>query len=125
MPGLPTRTIWAVGAVAAGLGGAALAQGSYDGSWAITVATGRGPCDPVYHYYVDVQGDTVRLRTMSGSQAQSASGLVRPDGRINVVVGQANDPVRVKGRLARTSGAGTWAAPARGCTGRWSAAKRG
>lgn len=103
----------------------ALAQGRYDGSWAIAITTARGPCDPLYRYYVDVEGQTVRLRSMTGGTGQSAAGLVRPDGRINVTVGQADDPVSVKGRLGTATGAGTWSASARGCTGRWSAAKRG
>jgi hypothetical protein len=107
------------------LGGPALAQGRYDGSWAIAITTERGPCDPLYRYYVDVEGETVRLRSMTGGTGQSAAGLVRPDGRINVTLGQAEDPVSVRGRLTQTSGAGGWSAPARGCTGRWSAAKRG
>src|SRR3954470_13493644 len=117
---------WALStlAVVAGHGGA-LAQGRYDGSWAIAVATDRGPCDPVYRYYIDVEGQIVRVRGLGGPQTHSAAGLVRADGRINAVVGHANDPVRVKGRLAQTSGTGTWAAPARGCAGRWNAVKRG
>jgi hypothetical protein len=106
-------------------GAPALAQGHYDGSWAIAITTARGSCDPLYRYYVDVEGQTVRLRTMTGATAQSAAGLVRPDGRINVTLGQADDPVSVKGRLGTASGAGTWSAPARGCTGRWSATRRG
>ena len=106
-------------------GAPALAQGRYDGSWAIAITTARGSCDPLYRYYVDVEGQTVRLRTLTGATAQSAAGLVRPDGRINVTLGQADDPVSVKGRLGTASGAGIWSAPARGCTGRWSAAKRG
>src|SRR3954465_3514485 len=87
--------------------------------------TERGACDPLYRYYVEVEGQTVRLRSMTGATTQSAAGLVRPDGRINITVGQADDPVSVKGRLGATSGAGLWSAPARGCAGRWSAAKRG
>lgn len=105
--------------------GAARAQGRYDGSWAIAITTERGPCDPLYRYYVDVQGETVRLRSMTGGTGQSAAGLVRRDGRINVTLGQADDPVSVRGRLEKSSGAGAWSAPARGCAGRWSAAKRG
>ena len=124
MSALPTQA--ALGALAlAALSGPALAQGRYDGSWAIAVMTARGPCDPLYRYYVDVEGQTVLLRSMTGATTQSAAGLVRPDGRINVAMGQADDPVSVKGRLGTTSGAGTWSAPARGCGGRWSATKRG
>ncbi len=115
----------AVFSAAFAISASALAQSRYDGSWAIAIMTERGSCDPLYGYYVDVEGQTVRLRSMTGTTAQSAAGLVRPDGRINVTLGQANDPVSVKGRLGTATGAGTWSAPARGCTGRWNAAKRG
>ena len=115
-----------IAAVLAVSGGPALAQGRYDGSWAIAIMTERGPCAPLYRYYVDVEGETVQLRSMTGATAQSAAGLVRPDGRINVTLGgQADDSVSVKGRLGTATGAGTWSAPTRGCTGRWNAAKRG
>src|SRR5215210_1440585 len=116
----PARAAF-IAAILAPLSAPALAQGRYNGSWAIAIMTERGGCDPLYRYYVDVEGQTVRLRSMTGATTQSAAGLVRPDGRINVTVGQADDPVSVKGRLGTNTGAGMWSAPTRGCAGRWSA----
>ncbi len=101
-----------------------LARAAHDGSWAIEIVTERGECERLYRYYVEVEGQAVRLRSMTGETSQATTGLVRPDGRIDATLGQAADPVRVTGRLAATSGAGTWSAPARHCTGRWSAHKR-
>jgi hypothetical protein len=99
-------------------------QAPHDGSWAIEIVTERGACERLYRYYVVVEGQAVRLRSMTGETSEAAMGLVRADGRINATLGQADDPVNVKGRLAATSGAGVWSAPARQCTGRWSAHKR-
>jgi hypothetical protein len=113
--------------VAAGLSllaSVAAAQARYDGAWAIDIVTDRGRCDRLYRYYVVVNGETVRLRSPFGDTVHSAAGLVRPNGRIDVTVGQTDDPVSVKGRLGEARGAGVWAAPARRCTGRWSARKR-
>ena len=101
-----------------------LARAPHDGSWAIEIVTERGACERLHRYYVEVEGRTVRLRSMFGETSRDASGFVRADGRINATVGQPDDPVKVTGRLAATSGAGVWSAPARQCTGRWSAHKR-
>jgi hypothetical protein len=116
-----------VGACAAAtftFAGPLLAQAPHDGSWAIEIVTERGACERLYRYYVEVEGQAVRLRSMSGETSPAATGLVRADGRINATLGQADDPVNVTGRLAATSGTGVWSAPARQCTGRWSAHKR-
>ena len=102
----------------------ALAQSRHDGSWAIEIVTERGACERLYRYYVVVEGQAVRVRSMTGETSEATSGLVRPDGRIDATVGQPDDPVRVTGRLKGTAGKGVWSAPARQCTGRWSAHKR-
>jgi hypothetical protein len=102
----------------------AMAQAPHDGSWAIEIITERGACERLYRYYVEVEGQAVRLRSMTGETSQATTGLVRPDGSIKATLGQTEDPVNVSGRLAATSGTGIWSAPARQCTGRWSAHKR-
>ncbi len=106
------------------LPGTARAQAPHDGSWAIEVVTERGGCEQLYRYYVVVQGDAVRLRSPFGETAQAPVGALRKDGRIDVTIGQADDPVSVKGQLGAASGGGNWTAPARNCAGRWSAHKR-
>ena len=103
---------------------AALAEAAHDGSWAIEIVTERGACDPLYRYYVVVEGEAVRLRSMTGETGAASMGLVRPDGRVKATLGQADDPVNVTGRLAASSGTGIWSAPARQCAGKWSAYKR-
>lgn len=103
---------------------AASAQGRFDGSWAIEIATEAGACDPLYRYYLVIDRETVRVRSMMGETAYSAAGFVQPNGSINVRFGQASDPVTVRGRLASDAGNGTWVAEARGCRGKWRASRR-
>jgi hypothetical protein len=95
-----------------------------DGSWAIEIVTERGACERLYRYYVVIEGQAVRLRSMTGETSPATMGLVGAGGRIKATLGQAGDPVNVTGRLAATSGTGVWSAPARQCMGRWSAHKR-
>jgi hypothetical protein len=103
---------------------AAPAAGRFDGSWSIEIATEGGACDPLYRYYIVVDGETVRIRSMLGDTAYATAGFVQPNGSINVRFGQASDPVTVRGRLASDAGTGTWLAEARGCRGKWRAARR-
>jgi len=105
-------------------GAGALAAAPHDGAWAIEVMTERGECEPLYRYYVAVDGDAVHLRSSFGETSQEPVGALRKDGRIDVTLGQADDPVSVKGQLGAASGGGNWSAPARNCAGRWSASKR-
>jgi hypothetical protein len=101
-----------------------VAAAPHDGSWAIEVMTERGECERLYRYYVVVDGEAVRLRSMMGETSEAPVGALRKDGRIDVTLGQADDPVSVKGQLGAAAGGGRWVAPLRGCAGRWSAEKR-
>ena len=109
---------------APGASSAGPAVQAHDGSWALEVLTERGDCEPLYRYYVVIEGQVVRLRSPFGETSEGAQGVVRADGRVDATLGNADDPVSVKGRLGASSGGGTWSAPARRCTGRWSAQKR-
>jgi hypothetical protein len=117
-------TVIAASFLSLGTAAAAPPQGRYDGSWSIEIATEGGACDPLYRYYLVIDGETVRVRSMMGETAYAAAGFVQPNGSINVRFGQASDPVTVRGRLASDAGAGTWVAEARGCRGKWRAARR-
>ena len=106
------------------LAGPALAR-SFDGSWGIEVMTEQGRCDPRYLYYIVIRDNAVHLRSMMGETSPQAAGRVGPGGRIDGTLGAADDPVAVRGQLESVAGSGTWAAPSRGCSGRWVAEKRG
>ncbi|HVL71974.1 MAG TPA: hypothetical protein VM434_08830 [Beijerinckiaceae bacterium] len=100
------------------------AASPFDGSWGIEVITERGPCDRVYRYYVEVEDGAVRLRSMTGQVSPRVAGRVQGTGRVNGAIGAPDDPVTVQGRLDEGKGTGDWAAPARGCAGRWVAERR-
>lgn len=117
--------ILSVGAVAAlaVAGTAASAQAPQDGAWKLEIHTQRGECEPLYRYYIVIEGRAVHLRSAFG-ETSGPLGQLRADGRVDATLGDSDDPVSVKGRLGASSGAGTWSAPARRCAGRWSAEKR-
>ena len=102
---------------------AASAQAPQDGAWALEIHTQRGACEPLYRYYLVIEGQAVHLRSPFG-ETSGPLGQLRADGRVDATLGDSEDPVAVKGRLGPSSGAGTWSAPARRCAGRWSAYKR-
>jgi hypothetical protein len=97
----------------------------FDGSWGIQVTTERGPCDPLYRYYIVIENNAVRVRSMMGEVSPEIAGRIQPSGRIDSRIGAADDPVSIRGRLEGGAGAGTWTASARQCAGRWTAEKRG
>ena len=107
------------------LAGTAPAGQPFDGSWGIQVLTERGACDPVYRYYVVIANGAVHVKSMMGEVSPEVAGRIAPGGRIAGRIGAADDPVAIRGALETATGGGTWSAPARGCTGRWTAERRG
>ena len=107
---MPVRPSWVLAGLCAAasspFSGPLLAQALHDGSWAIEIITERGACDRLYRYYVVVEGQAVRLRSPFGETSPATMGLVRPDGRVNATLGQADDPVNVTGQLSAASGGG-------------------
>jgi hypothetical protein len=101
----------------------ALAESRFDGQWGIEVRTTRGSCDPLYRFYVGIRNGEVRPRSMMGETGQVA-GRVGRGGRIRGVLGSQQDSLAVRGRLRDADGGGTWVAPQRGCSGRWTAFRR-
>ncbi|WP_230530167.1 hypothetical protein [Microvirga roseola] len=99
------------------------AAATFDGPWRVEIKTRRGGCDPLYRYYVVVDNGQVRVRSMSG-QLGRAAGRISENGRVLSRIGNASDPVEIRGRLKRSTGGGTWHAPTRGCSGVWTAARR-
>src|SRR6185312_15388817 len=111
-------------AAAAALSGTADAKmirgGTYDGVWNVTFATTRGTCSSGYSVPF----------TVTGSRVSSAGG-----GRVSGSVNRGGVAVRVSvgashasggGRLARTTGAGSWRGIIQGdaCSGIWQATLR-
>jgi hypothetical protein len=91
-----------------------------DGRWSVLVITERGACD-VYRWELVLQNGHVRP---GANLPVQPSGGVNARGRVNVRFARGGEALAATGFLRGASGAGTWSAPTRGCSGRWRAERR-
>jgi hypothetical protein len=114
--------------VAAALAGAAVfpavsgadAGPGYDGLWSVVIVTKSGQCDAAYRYPVRISNGSLGN---AGSAPINISGKVGKNGAVVVNVNAGDKSAVGKGRLAATSGAGSWSGGA--CSGIWEAERRG
>jgi len=94
---------------------AAPAAASFDGTWTVSIITTKGVCDAGMALPIQISSG----RVASGHSEVSVSGRVAETGSITVAVIQGIKRAFGSGKLAETSGAGTW----RGglCSGTWTA----
>jgi hypothetical protein len=107
--------------VVAGTAATAAARTAYDGMWSVVVAAESGTCSGSYRYPVAIVNGNVR-HAEQGEQMFDVRGRVGADGRVNVEVSSGDLRAYGVGRLAGTSGGGTWRSS--GCAGSWRAARR-
>ncbi len=122
------RIRWMLAAAAiaaAALPGAADAKmvragGSYDGVWNVVFATTRGTCSSGYSVPFTVSGS--RVTSAGGGRV---SGSVNRAGGVAVQVSVGASHASGGGRLAGTSGAGSWRGVIQGdnCSGTWQATR--
>ena len=111
-------------AAAAALSGTADAKmirgGTYDGVWNVTFATTRGTCSSGYSVPFTVTGSRV-----SSAGGGRVSGSVNRGGGVAVRVSVGASHASGAGRLARTTGAGSWRGIIQGdaCSGTWQATR--
>ena len=119
------------GLIAAALAGAAAlptlagaqAQPGYDGLWSVVIVTKTGQCDAAYRYPIRITNGSL---VNAGSAPINISGKVGKNGAVIVNVNAGDKSAVGKGRLAATSGAGSWSGNANGaCSGVWEAERRG
>src|SRR5262249_8516862 len=96
---------------------AAASSAPFDGSWSVKIVTQKGGCD---------SGATVPIHLTNGTIASDlsivkVSGQVASNGALNVNVGHGLEHASGVGRLADTTGSGTWKGGL--CSGTWTAAK--
>jgi hypothetical protein len=90
----------------------------YDGSWALTIRTTRGACDPTYNFQVNIRNgmifhpNLVRLR-----------GRVTGKGAVRVSVAVPGKFAAGSGRMTRNAGRGRWSGHSDNarCSGSWTA----
>ena len=96
------------------------AGGAYDGTWNVTFATTRGNCSSGYSVPFQVAGSRV-----SSAGGGRVSGSVNRIGAVAVSVSVGASRASGGGRLAGTSGAGSWSGIITGdrCSGTWRATR--
>ncbi len=97
----------------------------FDGNWSIEVVTQDGPCNRAYRYGIQVyKGEAI----YPGGDV-SIRGRVSKAGAVSALIARGSDSAQVTGRLtAGGSGGGSWGSTGNGpigCSGRWTAVKRG
>jgi len=99
---------------------AARASGAYNGTWNVVFATTRGNCSSGYSVPFQVTG--TRVSSAGGGRV---SGTVNRTGAVAVNVSVGASKASGGGRLAGTSGAGSWSGIITGdrCSGTWQATR--
>ena len=94
--------------------------GAYDGTWNVVFATTRGNCSSGYSVPFTVAGNRV-----SSAGGGRVSGMVNRTGSVAVSVSVGASRASGGGRLAGTSGAGSWSGIITGdrCSGTWQATR--
>jgi hypothetical protein len=94
--------------------------GAYDGTWNVVFATTRGNCSSGYSVPFQVAGSRV-----SSAGGGRVSGTVNRVGAVAVNVSVGASKASGGGRLAGTSGAGSWRGIISGdqCSGSWQATR--
>jgi hypothetical protein len=101
------------------------AQGSYDGLWSVLIVTDNGPCDRSFRYPIRITRGIVQHAQAAAGGLFSIGGQVGRNGGVHVVVSRDGHRADGTGRLAGTSGGGSWQAAGGLCSGRWTASRRG
>jgi hypothetical protein len=100
----------------------AAAQGPFNGTWSVLIVTAKGPCDRAYRYPIRVDNGQI---TYGGQADFTISGRVAANGAVRVTVSRGSQRASGSGRLAGSSGSGTWAGFGESrCSGTWTAEKR-
>jgi hypothetical protein len=100
------------------------AQGSYDGLWSVLIVTDNGPCERSFRYPIRITRGIVQHAQAAAGGLFSIGGQVGRNGGVHVVVSRDGHRADGTGRLAASSGGGSWQAAGGLCSGRWMASRR-
>lgn len=92
----------------------AFAQVAFDGSWTVS-RTGIG-CTPTGSISVQFAGGRISGSYVGATGRHVVSGTVRANGSFNFT-GRSSETVRFSGRIAGSSGSGSWSVDGRDCRG--------
>lgn len=95
----------------------------FDGNWSVSIWTEKGECDRGYRYELKIDNGNVTYR---GRERFEISGRVDGTGFVSVRVARGERNANGTGRLASSTGRGTWKgkAPTGECSGYWEAERR-
>ena len=93
----------------------------YDGIWSVVIITKEGICDPSYRYPIRITNGHVGN---AGTATVSITGKVGKNGAVIVNVSTGDKTATGTGRLAATSGGGSWSGGNGACSGVWQAERR-
>jgi hypothetical protein len=94
----------------------------YDGVWSVVIITKEGICDPSYRYPIRITNGNLGN---AGTATVNISGKVGKNGAVIVNVSAGDKTATGTGRLAATSGGGSWSGGNGACSGTWQAERRG
>jgi len=117
------RIGWSVGALlaaAATQSTPSVAMPRFDGVWSVSLVTTRGDCIASYRYPIQISNGIV---ANGGALAIDVRGKVAADGAVTVLVSHGDQRAAGFGRLSATIGSGSWRGA--GCSGSWTAERRG
>src|SRR5215204_233352 len=110
-----TALLCMVAAITSVASGTADATTAFDGSWALTIYTRRGDCDPTYNFQINIRNGIV-----SHPNLVLLRGRVTAEGAVKVSVAVPGKLAAGSGRLSRNSGAAAGpATPNARCSGIW------
>jgi len=101
--------------------GPAEAVPSYDGVWSVVIITRAGICDPSYRYPIRISNGNV---LNAGKSQVHITGRVGKNGAVVVNVSSEGKSAIGTGRLAATTGGGSWTGGNGACAGVWQAERR-
>jgi hypothetical protein len=93
---------------------------SFDGVWSVVIITDKGACDRAYRYPIRIRNGALEAE---GSSPATINGKVASNGQVTVTVSAGSKSATGSGRLAATTGTGSWKGGE--CSGTWEAERRG
>jgi hypothetical protein len=120
-----TRGLFVVAALATAAALPALSPAEavpgYDGVWSVVIITKEGICDPSYRYPIRISNGNLMN---AGKATVSISGRVGKNGAVTVNVSTGDKTATGTGRLAGSTGTGSWSGGNGACSGVWQAERR-
>ncbi len=91
----------------------------HDGTWAVSLVTKAGDCDPSVRSRIEVRQGRVDENLI----VARIVGGVNSNGAVSLQVLRGSDSLNARGRISGAVATGSWSSPSKNCSGSWSAVK--